>query len=412
MKMVKNLSGILKSDEINSIPAETVCKIEQYFQELDAITSDRNTEYLKFYDKLSELTDNDTAKTMELERMRHENVELRKQLEKVQAEVSVLKRSGFTFDEIEEFAEYKGLLKGIQSDLKINFKDFETKIMDIKTRMAKLCERFMVKFAEADFCDKDRGRTLSEIHDALHRISFRYNEWHNTSLMEIRRQLNETETQMTGAIYLIHDKLKTIEDVSAFEFDTAAKNEFNGFATNGVVSFTSMQPSANNNNHNNININNNNSQFGQVSPVRNAMPPIAMPSKGVTFVNGFNNLQPNFNANNSNNNPGNQSFAEFLNTIMPLNSAVECPSSIYRGSVPVNAATFGNYNSNTAKSPGVIKRPVSKNGPYGSNSNTASTSTSTSTSASTSSAFCSNDSDSTNRQQPEPFSFSSFKLFF
>lgn len=393
MKTANNLSGILKSDEIKRIPAETVAKIDKYFEELEGIRSKRHTEYLKFHDKLTELTKNDADKSMELERMRIENAELRKQLEKVQTEVSVLKHSGFTFDEIDEIVESRAQLTVIQSDLKYNFKDFETKTMNIKSRLAKLCERFMVKFVNDDFCDSGRGKTLADIHDALHRISFRYNEWHNSSLIEIRRQCHETETQMTGAIYLIYEKLKAIEQDSAGKFD-------DGFGTNDVMSYTSMQQPSNNNN-----------QFGQVWPMCNTIQPsqMMMPSQGVSFVNGFNHLQPNFNETKPNKNDNHQSFADFLNKIMADKPVYECPSSIYRGSVPVNAATFGNSNSSTSKSPGVIKRPVSKNGQYGSNTNSASTSNST---ASTSSAFCSNDSDSPNRQQFEHCPNSSFRLFY
>lgn len=170
----------------------------------------------KIYEKIGELSTNDAEKEKQFENMRNENAELRKQLEKMQAKVSDLnsKRSGFSFDEIEEFIEYKTLLKAIQDDFKENVDRIEQNTNQTKTRIDELLNRFLLKFTDADFCAEVRGNTLVEIYLALRRVSTNYGKWQRTSMEGIKRQLNETESQLTGVISII-ENLKESDNKSS-----------------------------------------------------------------------------------------------------------------------------------------------------------------------------------------------------
>lgn len=180
----------------------------------------------EIYEKIGELSTNDAEKAKEFEKMRNENAELRKQLEEMQAKVSELnsKRTGFSFDEVEEFVAYKTLLKAIQDDFTENVHKMEKYTNQTKTRINELLERFMFKFSEADFSAEVRGETLSDIRDALLSISSNFSKWQGTSMKEMKSQLNETGSQLTGVISII-ENLKETDNKSTNERNKNAAND-------------------------------------------------------------------------------------------------------------------------------------------------------------------------------------------
>lgn len=125
----------------------------------------------------------------------------------MEAKVSDLnsKRSGFTFDEIEEFIKYKTVLTAIQGDFKENIYSIKRNANKTKTRIDELLERFRLKFTESDFHAEVRGKTLSDIRVALRSISRNYSKWQSTSIGEMERQLNETQSQLTGVISIFEN---------------------------------------------------------------------------------------------------------------------------------------------------------------------------------------------------------------
>lgn len=180
----------------------------------------------EIYEKIGELSTNDAEKAKEFEKMRNENAELRKQLEEMKAKVSVLnsKRTGFSFDEVEEFVEYKTLLKAIQDDFTENVYNTEKYTNQTKARINELLERLKFKFTEADFSADVRGKTLSDIRDALLNISSNYSKWQDSAVKEMKRQLNETELQLTGVISII-ENLKETDNKSTSGCNKNAAND-------------------------------------------------------------------------------------------------------------------------------------------------------------------------------------------
>lgn len=189
-------------------------------------------------EKLGELKINDAEKTkMELERMQLENVELRKQLNNLQVNVSLPHNLRFTSEEIHDFEEYKELLEYIQFVVDGHFDDlkddFEWNTEDLQDQLDELHERFVERYGEAEFGVDSRGQILSDIRDGLHQFSSSYNDWRQNIMHEI----DEMETRNENIRYELEgqltDVITKIENLTECE-DDEWKDDCTRIAANGV----------------------------------------------------------------------------------------------------------------------------------------------------------------------------------